>query len=145
VLQKGHIDPNSPTLVRMHALSVFDDIFGAASSPTGMLAESMKIIGEEGAGLVVMIPQTGRTFLSTQVKRLLGEKPPKAVAIDHATNEAESSGMPDQLRNYGVGAQILADLGVQDMELLSNSSHELVGLDAYGLHIVGQRAVPLGG
>jgi 3,4-dihydroxy 2-butanone 4-phosphate synthase/GTP cyclohydrolase II len=82
-----------------------------------------------------MIPQTGRNFLSSQVKRLLGEKP---------TTPAPASGMPDQLRDYGVGAQILADLGVQDMELLSNSSHELVGLDAYGLRITGQRAVPLG-
>ncbi|WP_438728393.1 3,4-dihydroxy-2-butanone-4-phosphate synthase [Parasphingorhabdus sp. DH2-15] len=135
VLQKGHVDPDNPTLVRMHALSVFDDIFGAASAPTGMLAESMKIIGEEGAGLIVMIPQTGRNFLSSQVKRLLGEKP---------ATPAPASGMPDQLRDYGVGAQILADLGVQDMELLSNSSHELVGLDAYGLRITGQRAVPLG-
>lgn len=135
VLQKGHIDPDNPTLVRMHALSVFDDIFGAATAPTGMLAESMKIIGQEGAGLIVMIPQTGRNFLSNQVKRLLGEKP---------ATPAPASGMPDQLRDYGVGAQILADLGVQDMELLSNTSHELVGLDAYGLRITGQRPVPLG-
>lgn len=135
VLQKGHIDPDRPTLVRMHALNVFDDIFGAAKGPTGILAESMKIIGQEGAGLIVMIPQADGNFLSTQVKRLLGEKP---------VAPASSGGMPDQLRDYGVGAQILADLGVQDMELLSNSSHELVGLDAYGLRITGQRPVPLG-
>ena len=51
----------------------------------------------------------------------------------------------DQLRDYGVGAQILTELGVSDMELLSNTSHELVGLDAYGLRIVGQRAVPMDG
>ena len=50
----------------------------------------------------------------------------------------------DQLRDYGVGAQILSELGVHDMELLTNTSHDLVGLDAYGLRIVGQRAVPAG-
>ncbi len=138
VLQKGHIDPDNPTLVRMHALSVFDDIFGQCERPSGMLAESMRIIGEEGHGLIVMIPQTGRRFLSSQVQRLLGQKD-----SSKQDEEKPSSSMPDQLRDYGVGAQILADLGVQDMELISNSSHELVGLDAYGLRIVGQRAVEL--
>jgi 3,4-dihydroxy 2-butanone 4-phosphate synthase/GTP cyclohydrolase II len=48
----------------------------------------------------------------------------------------------DQFRDYGVGAQILSELGVHDMELLTNTSHDLVGLDAYGLRIVGQRPVP---
>ncbi len=138
VLQKGHIDPDNPTLVRMHALSVFDDIFGQCERPSGMLAESMRIIGEEGHGLIVMIPQTGRRFLSSQVQRLLGQKD-----SSKQDEEKPTPSMPDQLRDYGVGAQILADLGVQDMELISNSSHELVGLDAYGLRIVGQRAVEL--
>ncbi|WOE75404.1 3,4-dihydroxy-2-butanone-4-phosphate synthase [Alterisphingorhabdus coralli] len=138
VLQKGHIDPDKPTLVRMHALAVFDDIFGLEGPSSGMLAGAMKIIGEEGAGLIVMIPQPGRSFLSSQVKRLLGEKPASPPPAP------STGGMPDQLRDYGVGAQILADLGVQDMELLTNSSHDLVGLDAYGLRIVGSRAVPVG-
>ena len=89
----------------------------------------MKIIGEEGAGLIVFITQASEQFLSNQVRRLAGEKGP---------------GM-DQLRDYGVGAQILTELGVSDMELLSNTSHDLVGLDAYGLRIVGQREIPTGG
>ena len=129
VLQKGHVDPDRPTLVRMHALSVFNDIFGLEGPQHGMLRESMKIIGAEGAGLIVMIPQPNPGFLSSQVRRLTGEKPPPA----------------DQFRDYGVGAQVLAELGVHDMELLTNTNHELVGLDAFGLHIVGQRSVPTGG
>lgn len=129
VLQKGHVDPDTPTLVRMHALGVFNDIFGQDGPQSGMIAESMKIIGEEGAGVIVMIPLAGREFLSNQVKRLGGEKPPPS----------------DSFRDYGVGAQILAELGVHDMVLLTNSSHELVGLDAFGLRIVDQRAVPTGG
>lgn len=137
VLQKGHIDPENPTLVRMHALSVFDDIFGQAERPSGMLAQSMRIIGEEGSGLIVMIPQTGKRFLSSQVQRLLGKQQ------NEEKEEKPASSMPDQLRDYGVGAQILADLGVQDMELLTNSNHELVGLDAYGLRIIGTRSVEL--
>jgi 3,4-dihydroxy 2-butanone 4-phosphate synthase/GTP cyclohydrolase II len=124
VLQKGHVDPDRPTLVRMHALNIFDDIFGA---PDRVLQRSMQIIGKEGSGIIVLIPQASENFLSNQVRRLNGEPTPQM----------------DQLRDYGVGAQILTDLGVSDMELLSNSSHDLVGLDAYGLRIVGQRDVPM--
>ncbi|MEH6758148.1 MAG: 3,4-dihydroxy-2-butanone-4-phosphate synthase [Parasphingorhabdus sp.] len=128
VVQKGHIDPDRPTLVRMHATSMFDDVFGKAGDHSGMLAESMKIIGEIGSGIIVFISPRTADFYSRQVGRLNGEKPADM----------------DQIRDYGVGAQILTELGVSDMELLSNTSHDLVGLDAYGLCIVGQRAIPSG-
>ncbi|SIN61341.1 3,4-dihydroxy 2-butanone 4-phosphate synthase / GTP cyclohydrolase II [Parasphingorhabdus marina DSM 22363] len=126
VLQKGHVDPDQPTLVRMHAFNIFGDIFGKDGAGDQILRRSMEIIGEEGAGVIVMIPRSDSRFLSNQVRKLNGEPMPPM----------------DQLRDYGVGAQILTELGVSDMELLSNASHELVGLDAYGLRIVGQRAVP---
>ncbi len=128
VLQKGHIDPDKPTLVRMHALSVFNDVFAAANPQSGMMVQSMKIIAEEGAGVIVMINQPGSAALTSQVRRLAGEKGPPM----------------DQLRDYGVGAQVLTELGVHDMTLLTNTSHDLVGLDAYGLRIVGQKSVPTG-
>ena len=126
VLQKGHVDPDKPTLVRMHATAIFPDLFGLETGRANMLQESMKIIGEEGAGIIVFISQRVPDFYSGQVRSLSGGKPPQM----------------DQLRDYGVGAQILTELGVHDMELLTNTSHDLVGLDAYGLRIVGQRAVP---
>jgi 3,4-dihydroxy 2-butanone 4-phosphate synthase/GTP cyclohydrolase II len=129
VLQKGHVDPETPTLVRMHATTIFNDVFGRVCPQSGMLSESMKIIGEAGSGVIVFISPRPTNFFSSQVARLNGEKPADM----------------DQLRDYGVGAQILTELGVSDMELLSNTSHDLVGLDAYGLQIVGQRAVPTGG
>jgi 3,4-dihydroxy 2-butanone 4-phosphate synthase/GTP cyclohydrolase II len=128
VLQKGHIDPDRPTLVRMHATAIFPDVFGQETGRANMLQESMKIIGEEGSGLIVIITSRVPDFYSTQVRSLGGGKPASM----------------DQLRDYGVGAQILSELGVHDMELLTNTSHDLVGLDAYGLRIVGQRAVPVG-
>jgi 3,4-dihydroxy 2-butanone 4-phosphate synthase/GTP cyclohydrolase II len=128
VLQKGHVDPETPTLVRMHATAIFGDIFGQTGPQSGMLAESMKLIGEAGAGIIVFISPRVDNFFSSQMARLTGKKPPEM----------------DQQRDYGVGAQILTEMGVHDMELLSNSSHELVGLDAYGLRIVGQRSVPTG-
>ncbi|WP_109354340.1 3,4-dihydroxy-2-butanone-4-phosphate synthase [Sphingorhabdus sp. EL138] len=126
VLQKGHVDPDNPTLVRMHATAIFSDVFGKTGAHSGTLAESMKIIGEAGSGIIVFISPRIPDFYSRQVARLKGEKPADM----------------DQLRDYGVGAQILTELGVSDMELLSNTSHDLVGLDAYGLRIVGQRAIP---
>lgn len=128
VLQKGHVDPDQPTLVRMHATTIFSDVFGKTGAHSGTLAESMKIIGDAGSGIIVFISPRMPDFYSRQVGRLNGEKP----------------GDMDQLRDYGVGAQILTELGVSDMELLSNTSHDLVGLDAYGLRIVGQRAIPDG-
>ncbi len=128
VLQKGHVDPESPTLVRMHATAIFNDVFGQIGPQSGMLRESMKLIGEAGSGIIVFISPRTESYFSSQVARLNGEKPAEM----------------DQIRDYGVGAQILTELGVSDMELISNSSHDLVGLDAYGLQIVGQRAVPTG-
>ena len=128
VLQKGHVDPDRPTLVRMHAMSLFNDLFAETGQQAGMLEHSMRIISEEGAGLIVLIPQPEGEYITSQVRRLAGEKPPAS----------------DQLRDYGVGAQVLTELGVHDMVLLTNSSHDLVGLDAYGLRIVDQRLVPTG-
>ena len=126
VLQKGHVDPDKPTLVRMHATTIFPDLFGQDTGRANMLQESMKIIGEEGAGIIVFISPRVPDLYSRQVRSLGGGKPPAM----------------DQLRDYGVGAQILNELGVHDMELLTNTSHDMVGLDAFGLRIVGQRAVP---
>jgi 3,4-dihydroxy 2-butanone 4-phosphate synthase/GTP cyclohydrolase II len=128
VLQKGHVDPDKATLVRMHATAIFPDLFGQDTGRANMLQESMKIIGEEGAGVIVFISPRVSDLYSQQVRSLGGGKPPAM----------------DQLRDYGVGAQILSELGVHDMELLTNTSHDLVGLDAYGLRIIGQRAVPAG-
>ena len=129
VLQKGHVDPDKQTLVRMHATAIFPDLFGQDTGRANMLQESMKIIGEEGAGLIVFISPRVPDLYSRQVRSLAGGKPAPM----------------DQLRDYGVGAQILSELEVHDMELLTNTSHDLVGLDAYGLRIIGQRAVPAEG
>jgi len=126
-LIKGHIDPDKPTLVRMHAMSVFADIFGEESKRAGLLERSMEIIGKAGAGVVVLLSPSGATGFSQ--------------ALEHKAGAP----MPDELRDYGVGAQILTELGVEDMILLTNTHHTLVALDGYGLSIVGERAIDLGG
>ncbi len=127
-LVKGRIDSSKPTLVRMHALSPFSDIFGEGGSRGGLLRRSMEIIGEEGAGVVVVINKPRPDQFSLALEARAGVREPKDM---------------DELRDYGVGATILTELGVQDMILLTNTHHTLVGLDGYGLSIVGERAIDL--
>lgn len=127
VLQKGHVDPDRPTLVRMHVLSPFSDIFGETGARSGVLGKAMDLIGEEGAGLVVLLNRHGINSLSNAVRMKSGEAVPDM----------------EELRDYGIGAQILTEMGVNEMELLTNSHHSLVALDGYGLSIVGERAIPM--
>jgi 3,4-dihydroxy 2-butanone 4-phosphate synthase/GTP cyclohydrolase II len=128
-LVKGRVDPARPTLVRMHALSLFADAF-AESGPRGCLLQgAMKIIGEEGSGVIVVINRPSPTSLSSALNVRSG----KSGAAD-----------VEELRDYGVGAQILTALGVQDMVLLTNSHHTPVALGGYGLAIVGERPIPQG-
>jgi len=129
-LVKGHIDPLRPTLVRMHALSLFDDIFASDTGRHGLLEKSMRIIGEEGTGVVVLISRPGAEYASRAVR-----------ALGRGTAADDPSVAITEQRDYGVGAQILAELGVRDMILLSNTQHSLVGLEGYDLSIVGERPI----
>jgi 3,4-dihydroxy 2-butanone 4-phosphate synthase/GTP cyclohydrolase II len=129
-LVKGHIDPAKPTLVRMHALSIFDDVFAQETDRQGLLEGAMRIIGEEGSGVVVLINRPSGEYASRAIRSLGKPTPPP-----------EASTETQEHRDYGVGAQILAELGVRDMVLLTNTRHSLVGLEGYGLSIVGERAI----
>ena len=127
-LVKGRIDPDRPTLVRMHALSFFADAFGEESARSGLLSRSMEMIAEAGAGVIVVINRPMKDALSRVMAVRAQGKGPGAPEVE-------------ELRDYGVGAQILAELGVQDMVLLSNTHHELIALDGYGLSIVDERPI----
>ncbi|MBX3593697.1 MAG: 3,4-dihydroxy-2-butanone-4-phosphate synthase [Sphingomonas sp.] len=129
-LLKGRVDPARPTLVRMHALSPFGDLFGEAGARGRLLQRSMEIIGTAGSGIVVVINKPRADAFTMAVERKAGKR---------------SDADMDELRDYGVGAMILNDLGVEQMELLTNTHHTLVGLDGYGLSIVGERAIDLEG
>ena len=125
-LVKGRIDPDTPTLVRMHALSPFADIFGESGDRGRILARSMQMIADEGAGVIVVINRPrSNTFTSAVMKKAGAEITPDM----------------EELRDYGVGAMILTELGVHDMVLITNTHHTLVGLDGYGLSIVGERRI----
>jgi 3,4-dihydroxy 2-butanone 4-phosphate synthase/GTP cyclohydrolase II len=125
-LVKGKVDPSTPTLVRMHALSLFSDTFGEANERAGLLQGAMKMIGDEGAGVIVVINR------------------PMPNALSNALNRRSGKGSVEdmeQLRDYGVGAQILSALGVHEMILLTNTHHTPVALGGYGLRIVGERPI----
>lgn len=133
-LVKGRIDPDQPTMVRMHALSTFTDIFGETSDRAGLLAGAMERIAEEGSGVIVVL---NRAMTDGRLSRVMAAR---------AAGRAPET-IPEimELRDYGVGAQILTELGVQDMILLTNSHHQLVALDGYGLSIVGEQPIPRAG
>ncbi|WP_372889064.1 3,4-dihydroxy-2-butanone-4-phosphate synthase [Sphingomonas sp.] len=128
-LVKGKIDPAKPTLVRMHTASYFVDMFGEQSERSGLLSRSMELIGEEGAGVIVVINRPMKDSVTRFIK---------------LRGEGKGAGAPEveELRDYGVGAQILAELGVEEMVLLTNTHHALVGLEGYGLSIVDERTIP---
>jgi 3,4-dihydroxy 2-butanone 4-phosphate synthase/GTP cyclohydrolase II len=121
-LVKGDISDGVPPLVRMHAVDLLDDMTGGPHWI--QLHGAMRMIAKEGRGVVVLIREHRRTALSERVGGMAGATKP-----------------PRQLRDYGIGAQILLDLGVKDMVLLSNTRRTLVGLEGYGLNIVDQRPI----
>ena len=120
VLVKGDVASGGPVPVRMHAVDVLDDIVGGASAEA--LHAAMRIIAAEGRGVAVLLRENRPTKLSDRVRQM--------------SDAARQGG---QLRDYGIGAQILLDLGVTDMVLLSNTHRTIVGLEGYGLDIVEQR------
>ncbi len=134
-LIKGDLSGDQPVWVRMHALNVLEDVLGDDSAGrAGELAGAMQMIGEEGRGVVVLIREPRPDSLTARLKARLGDaggKPP-----------AEPSKEPGrELRDYGVGAQILLDLGIREMVLLSNTQKTVVGLEGYGLTIADQRPI----
>lgn len=120
VLSKGDLAGGPPPLVRVHAVDIIGDMLGGLRA--GFLHTSMRIISEEGRGAIVLVREASPNGLSDRVRRL-----------------TSSPRMVSSLRDYGIGAQILADLGIGRMVLLSNTHKSVVGLEAYGLVIVEQR------
>ena len=132
-LVKGDLSAAGPVLVRVHALSTLDDMLGDVSSGRGgELQASLRAIAEAGRGVVVMIRESLPTSLTEQIRERIGL----------SDGEQESAAGRD-VREIGIGAQILLDLGVEDMILLSNAQHTYIGLDGYGLRVVEQRPIEL--
>jgi 3,4-dihydroxy 2-butanone 4-phosphate synthase/GTP cyclohydrolase II len=125
-LVKGDVSSGGPVLVRVHAMNTIDDVFGTSPRRETLIHKAMEIIGKEGRGVIVLIRESRPDAISSRLAR------------DQGTPEAGQQ----RLIEYGIGAQILLDLGVHEMVLLSNSpARKIVGLEGYGLSVVGHRAM----
>jgi 3,4-dihydroxy 2-butanone 4-phosphate synthase/GTP cyclohydrolase II len=119
-LVKGDLNAPGPVLVRMHVLDVLDDVLGARPARQDQIADAMHAIAAEGRGCIVLLRDMSPNALTDRLH-------PRSVS-------------PTELRQYGVGAQILGALGVHEMILLTNSpARRIVGLEGYGLSVVETR------
>jgi 3,4-dihydroxy 2-butanone 4-phosphate synthase / GTP cyclohydrolase II len=125
-LVKGDVATPEPVLVRVHAVNMLEDLLGEGESGRGdQLHRAMEMIGAAGRGVVVVLREPAPDGIAHHIRASLGHLPERQ----------------RDLRVYGIGAQILTDLGVRDMILLSNAGRNLVGLEGYGLSVVETRPI----
>ncbi len=137
-LIKGDLAGDAPVLVRVHQLNPLTDSLGdtlngasfggEARNRSGELEAAMRMIASEGRGVVLLIRDHEPTMFSRIVWERMGKAPQKPIA---------------DLRQYGIGAQTLNELGIRKMVLLSNTQRTIVGLDGYGITLVEQRPIPI--
>ena len=143
-LVKGDIDSGKPVLVRMHAVNILDDmIHDTSNQRENELEGAIRAVGEEGSGVIVIIREPWAEKLSNQVRAR--HRVPTESGSSSEEGSLQSEGgqetAPPALRDFGVGAQILSDLGIREMTLLTNRARAIIGLEGFGLSVVERRPI----
>jgi 3,4-dihydroxy 2-butanone 4-phosphate synthase/GTP cyclohydrolase II len=132
-LVMGDVADGRPALVRVHSECLTGDVFGSLRCDCGpQLERAMALIGAEGRGVVLYMRQEGRGIGLPSKLRAYSLQDQGADTVQ----ANERLGFPPDLRDYGIGAQILADLGLRELRLLTNNPSKVVGLEGYGMRVV---------
>ena len=141
-LVKGDIDPEKEIMVRVHSECLTGDVFGSDRCDCGaQLQEAMRMVSEAGSGVILYMRQEGRGI--GLINKLKAYSLQDNKGLDTVDANIELGFKPD-LRDYGIGAQILRDLGVRKMCLLTNNPKKIVGLEGYDMEVTRRMSIEVG-